>query len=79
MKALEHERKIELCGEQVRWPDLVRWGRIDAFMQEVKPSLPILDQAALVYEPGKHHLWPIPQAEIDRNVNMAQEDQNPGY
>lgn len=79
MKALEHERKVELCGEQVRWPDLVRWGRIDAFMQEVRPTLPVLDQAALVYEPGKHHLWPIPQAEIDRNGNINQEDQNPGY
>ncbi|HJZ41644.1 MAG TPA: RagB/SusD family nutrient uptake outer membrane protein [Bacteroidales bacterium] len=79
MRALEHERKIELCGEQVRWPDLIRWGRIDAFMQEIKPSLPVLDQAALVYEPGKHHLWPIPQAEIDRNTNIEQGDQNPGY
>jgi hypothetical protein len=79
MVALEHERKVELCGEQVRWPDLVRWNRLDAFMQEVFPSLPVLDQAALVYNPAKHHLWPIPQAEIDRNVNIEQEDQNPNY
>lgn len=79
MKALEHERKVELCGEQVRWPDLVRWGRVDAFIEEVKPSLPILEQRALVYSSPKHHLWPIPQPEIDRNINMSQDDQNPGY
>jgi hypothetical protein len=79
MKALEHERKIELCGEQVRFPDLVRWGRLAAFMTEVKPSLPILDQRALAFNPAKNILWPIPQPEIDRNVNIGQEDQNPGY
>ncbi len=79
MVALEHERKIELCGEQVRFPDLVRWGRLPAFMNEVKPSLPILDQRALAFNPTKNILWPIPQPEIDRNVNIGQGDQNPGY
>jgi starch-binding outer membrane protein, SusD/RagB family len=79
MKALEHERKIELCGEQVRYGDLQRWGRLDAFMTEVKPSCPKADQAALVYNPAKHHLWPIPQKEIDVNPNIEQADQNPGW
>lgn len=79
MKALEHERKVELCGEQVRFPDLVRWGRLAAFITEVKPSLPILDQRALAFNPTKNILWPIPQPEIDRNTAIGQEDQNPGY
>jgi hypothetical protein len=80
MVALEHERKVELCGEQVRWPDLVRWDRVDDFiMFEVQSTLPILEREALVYSPAKHHIWPIPQEEIDRNTNLDQEDQNPNY
>ncbi len=79
MKALEHERKVELCGEQVRYGDLVRWGRLADFMTEVKPSCPKADQAALVFNPARHYLWPIPQKEIDVNPNIEQTDQNPGW
>ena len=79
MKALEHERKVELCGEQCRFPDLVRWDRLTAFMAEVKPSCPKADQAALVFSAPKNLLWPIPQKEIDVNPNIAQSDQNTGY
>lgn len=79
MVALEHERKIELCGEQVRFSDLVRWGRLADFMTEVKPSCPKADQAALVFTSPKNLLWPIPQKEIDVNNKIGQEDQNPGY
>jgi hypothetical protein len=79
MKALEHERKVELCGEQVRFPDLVRWGRLAAFITEVKPSCPKADQAALVFTAPKNLLYPIPQKEIDVNPKIEQADQNPGY
>ena len=81
MVALEHERKVELCGEQVRFPDLVRWHRLTDFMNEVWPSLPPYDQDNLVFDftSDKNYLWPIPQREIDMNINIDQEDQNPGY
>ncbi len=81
MVALEHERKVELCGEQVRFSDLVRWGRLEAFMTSDKllNSIPKADKAALVFSSPKNLLWPIPQKEIDVNPNIAQEDQNPGY
>ncbi len=80
MVALEHERKVELCGEQVRYGDLVRWGRLDEFiLNECKPTTPKADQAALVFNPAKHYLWPIPQKEIDVNPNIEQTDQNPGW
>jgi hypothetical protein len=79
MVALEHERKVELCGEQVRFGDLVRWGRLADFINEVKPSCPKADQAALVFNPARHDLWPIPQKEIDVNPNIEQTDQNPGW
>ena len=79
MVALEHERKVELCGEQVRFNDLVRWGRLETFMNEVKPSCPKADQAALVFSAPKNLLWPIPQKEIDVNPKIEQGDQNTGY
>jgi hypothetical protein len=79
MVALEHERKVELCGEQVRFPDLVRWGRLAAFITEVQNSCPKADKAANVFQAPKNLLYPIPQTEINVNPNIAQTDQNPGY
>ena len=79
MVALEHERKVELCGEQIRFPDLVRWGRLADFMDEVFPDLPLQEQNELVFNASKHVLWPIPQGEIDANNSLTSADQNPGY
>ena len=79
MVALEHERKVELCGEQVRFPDLVRWGRLAAFMTEVYDDLPLQEQNELVFNATTHVKWPIPQGEIDANINISQADQNSGY
>lgn len=94
MDALEHERKVELAGEQVRFDDLVRWGKLDAFIAQLKNDpnidpawdgnndgswLPINEQNGLVYTSPRNHLWPIPQAEIDNNINIETTDQNPGY
>jgi hypothetical protein len=81
MVALEHERKVELCGEQVRFSDLVRWGRLEAFLTSEKllNSIPKADKAALVFTSPKNLLWPIPQKEIDVNPNIGQENQNTGY
>ncbi len=79
MIALEHERKVELCGEQCRFPDLVRWGRLAAFITEVLPSCPKADQTANVFTAPKNLLWPIPQKEINGNPQIPQADQNTGY
>jgi hypothetical protein len=81
MVALEHERKVELCGEQVRFSDLVRWGRLADFMTsaELLNSIPKADKDALVFSSPKNLLWPIPRKEIDVNPNIGQEHQNPGY
>jgi hypothetical protein len=79
MTALEHERKIELCGEQVRFPDLVRWNRLEDFMAEVLPTKPLGHQATFVFQYPKNKLWPIPLVEINANINLTTADQNPGY
>jgi len=81
MLALEHERKVELCGEQIRFSDLVRWDRLNTFLTSAKllNSLPKADKAALVFSYPKNMLYPIPQKEIDVNPKIEQADQNTGY
>lgn len=78
MVALEHERKVELCGEQVRWPDLIRWGRAAAFIAQLKAGtqLPLQEKTQLVFDAAKNLLWPIPQGEMQSNPKMVQ---NTGY
>jgi len=61
--ALVLERQVELCGEQVRRLDLIRWGIADQFING--------------FVTGRHEVFPIPQPEIDNNT--AIESNNPGY
>lgn len=78
--AIEHERKIELCNEQVRINDLIRWRRLEAFIrEEAIPMLPGYMKDMMSFDPAIHYLWPIPQSEIDSNPSITQEDQNYGY
>jgi tetratricopeptide (TPR) repeat protein len=68
-KAIQHERMVELAGEQIRNFDIVRWrkhGKLDG-------------EPISYFIPNKHELLPIPQSEIDNNPNLTQADQNPGY
>ncbi|WP_417885747.1 RagB/SusD family nutrient uptake outer membrane protein [Zunongwangia sp.] len=66
-KAIVHERRVELAGEQVRFPDLVRWGLAE---QEL---------GKYGYQEGIHNLFPIPVVELNTNENINSGDQNPGY
>lgn len=65
--AIVHERKVELAGEQVRFDDLLRWGKAAEFL------------AGTNFQVGKNELWPIPDREIASNPNVTAADQNPGY
>jgi hypothetical protein len=80
-KAIEHERKVELCNEQVRINDLMRWHRLEAFIKdEIIPTLlPDYRKANIRFDPAIHYLWPVPQAEIDLNPAITADDQNFGY
>jgi hypothetical protein len=64
-EAIVHERAVELAGEQIRFLDLKRWGLAADVIEG--------------FTPGKNEFLPIPQAEIDGNPQLTQEDQNPGY
>lgn len=73
MDFIMEERERELIGEQKRWFDLVRWGKL---VERVKAYNP---QAAGNIK-DHHVLRPIPQVQIDRVQGGATAfAQNPGY
>lgn len=79
-RAIEHERKVELCGEQIRFNDLARWHRLEEFITaDIIPYLEWWLKDRVTFEADKHYLWPIPQHEIDLNTALTEADQNPGY
>ncbi len=90
--AIHHERRIELCFEQKRFYDLIRWKEMDQAMNVDKHGMKITNTSpdnnsgTWKYEPvllnhphvftQKMYLNPIPQAVIDQNPKIVQ---NPGY
>ena len=71
--AIEKERRLELAFEGHRWFDLKRTGRAIEVMNNAKGPGGI----SLGYSLNQDKLlWPIPQAELDKNTKLTQ---NPGY
>jgi starch-binding outer membrane protein, SusD/RagB family len=67
-RAIVHERRVELAGEQIRNRDILRWRKLGKL-----PAEPIS------YFTAKQALAPIPLQEINSNSQISQGDQNPGY
>lgn len=88
MADLKNEKRLELCYEMTRFPDLVRWGDAATVLAdkgtkypnlEVDGSVTYTDLTATSTEYGfkeKHKLLPYPSAELMSNVNIKQ---NPGW
>lgn len=76
------ERTRELAGEQMRWMDLVRTGRLIARVN-LYNNTPATTGATVPAPQAFHVLRPIPQAQIDASIDPTQPDrkypQNPGY
>jgi hypothetical protein len=75
-KAIVHERMVELCAEQHRFDDLVRWN-LDAQELEID-----FEGNPRNYNPNVHRYMPIPQKEIDINSILGSGEvaaQNTGY
>ena len=66
------ERARELCGEQLRWFDLKRTGKL---LERVKSMNP--DAAGFIQ--ATHTVRPIPQSQLDAVTNKSTFTQNPGY
>jgi hypothetical protein len=72
MDMIMDERGRELAGEQIRWMDLKRWGKLVDRVTKHNP------QASAVKD--FHNVRPIPQSQIDRTDGTATSfPQNPGY
>ncbi len=82
-KAIRHERLVELCGEQHRFDDLVRWDRdgqeLSVFPDVNFENTDLSLRRARNYNPDIHRVMPIPQNELDSNSAISSDDQNPGY
>ncbi|NIG55529.1 RagB/SusD family nutrient uptake outer membrane protein [Chitinophaga sp. Cy-1792] len=63
LSEIEQERRREFVGERLRWQDMQRFGKRDAWLQSFG-------------QPVTHALLPIPGREIFTNPNL---DQNPDY
>ncbi|MDU1892414.1 MAG: RagB/SusD family nutrient uptake outer membrane protein [Dysgonomonas sp.] len=74
---IRHERKVELCGEGMRYSDIRRWkiakGLLDGvWMREFTGA----EGRHLRGFPDHFYLWAIPQQEITLNPTL---EQNPGW
>jgi hypothetical protein len=68
------ERARELCGEHLRWLDLKRTKQLENRLGPGKQNPDITS-----FNPAKHYLRPVPQAELDVLQNAKEYGQNPGY
>jgi hypothetical protein len=91
-EAIHRERRVELCYENNRFFDIIRWKIADDVMNKDKHAMKITNSSpsdnkgVWVYEviplnhphvfTAKQYMNPIPQAVIDQNPKIRQ---NPGY
>jgi len=81
MQWIMDERYIELAGEGHRWWDLKRWHKAGSINltgwtggdEHFSSYL----SSPIVFDVNKHLVFPLPQAEIDRNSGIF--ENNPGY
>ena len=72
MKAIMHEKTVELGDEEIRNRDILRWRKKGYFTTDPFPY----------FVAGRDELLPIPQSEIDNNPKLGSgsvSKQNPGY
>jgi hypothetical protein len=73
---IRHERKIELCGEGMRYSDIRRWKiakeLVDGVWMREFTGIEVRQRGF----PDNFYLWAIPQQEITLNPSL---EQNPGW
>jgi hypothetical protein len=74
------ERARELCFEFQRWYDLARTGKFETFLEKTRSATDTkIVNTSTSFNPAKHYLFPIPQAELDLSTNKDNFKQNPNY
>jgi len=69
MRAIIHEREVELAGEEERNFDILRW----------RKNGKLATDPISYFEVNKYEYLPIPQDELNTNKEIPQSEQNPGY
>lgn len=84
MEAIKTERRLELCFEDVRYQDLIRWGDAESYLSEQGNEYPVMaSNGTVTYRPtgnssGKYgfqdrnYLFPFPSTEIQLNKSIVQ-------
>jgi hypothetical protein len=80
------EKRIELCGESIRYQDMLRWRIADKMRAQGTQTPTLLPNGTVTYQQlnsasvagfkERHWLLPFPQAELTNNPNIKQ---NPGW
>lgn len=81
------EKRLELCGEGLRYQDLLRWGDAAKVLANNGKEYPVLQENGTVvykstnnteygFKAGKHEYLPYPLTEMNLNHNLKQ---NPNY
>jgi hypothetical protein len=88
---IKKEKRLELCIEQVRFQDLVRWGDAATVLANQGKQVPVFSglnsdgsynvtypysNEKYGFKAGKHELLPFPEHEMGVNKNLVQ---NPGW
>ena len=86
MDAIKLEKRLELCGEGVRYLDLLRWGDAATVLKDQGKTFPWMTPDGKVewdssntqygFKEGRNERLPYPATEIVVNPNLKQ---NPGY
>jgi len=87
--AIHRERRVELCFEDKRWPDLIRLklaetlipGSVHTFQITKVNGIKVYTLVPTggsdrAFDPAKNYVLPIPQSAMDQNKKLVQ---NPGY
>jgi starch-binding outer membrane protein, SusD/RagB family len=79
--AIQRERRSELAMEGLRIFDIQRWKTsatvLNGYPHGAKYGDPSVDNGYIrldkrTFDPARHYLWPVPQAERDLNPNLGQ-------
>jgi hypothetical protein len=84
LDAIKTERRLELCFEDVRYQDLIRWGDAASVLANQGKEYPVMaSNGTVTYKPTgnsegkygykeKNYLFPFPSTEIQLNKNITQ-------
>lgn len=82
---IRNERRCEFAFENLRFKDITRWriaeDVMDGWCHGIKTDAAVGTDNGYIrveerhFDPAKHYLWPIPQADRDLNPNLTQNPQ----